>query len=120
MDLAYYGYLAQTIPPRELARALAVRARRALLARLGLLKPLFFEAPRERKRARALYALADRRPSILDPWEREETARLVMERWPKECAAILHGAEAARRGELPIFGQMKDCRKEGAAFEIDY
>ena len=34
MDLAYYGYLAQTIPPRELARALAVRARRAVAARL--------------------------------------------------------------------------------------
>jgi hypothetical protein len=120
MDLAYYSYLAQTIPPRELARALAVRARRAVAARFGQLKPLFFEVPKERKRARALYALTDRRPSILEPWEREETARLARERWPDECAAILREAEAARRGELPIFGQMKDCRKEGAAFEIDY
>ena len=30
MDFEYYSYLARTIPPREIARALAVRARRAL------------------------------------------------------------------------------------------
>ena len=41
MDLGYYGYLAQTIPPREIVRALAVRARRALLRG----KPFFFRGP---------------------------------------------------------------------------
>ena len=41
MDLAYYSYLAQTIPPREIARALIVRARQKLLRG----KPFFFEVP---------------------------------------------------------------------------
>ena len=49
MDLAYYSYLAQTIPPRELARALAVRARRAVVSRL---RPLIFDVPPEQRRAR--------------------------------------------------------------------
>ena len=80
MDLAYYSYLAQTIPPREIARALAARARRAVAQRLGKLKPA--ELPMELRRARALYALSERRPSIVEPWEREATARLLRERWP--------------------------------------
>ncbi len=118
MDLAYYSYLAQTIPPREIARALAARARRAVAQRLGKLKPA--ELPMELRRARALYALSERRPSIVEPWEREATARLLRERWPAACTEVLHEAEAARRGELPLFNQLKDCRKTGSGCEIDY
>src|SRR5439155_25813389 len=44
MDVSYYGYLAQTIPPREIARALVVRARRALLRG----RPFFFDWPPRR------------------------------------------------------------------------
>ena len=109
MDLAYYSYLAQTIPPRELLRAIAARGRRAVSQRLGILKPS--ELPAEQRRARALYALTDHRPSLVEPWEREATSRLLRERWPQACAEVLREAEAARRGELPLFGQGKDCRK---------
>ena len=94
MDLAYYSYLAQTIPPRELARALAVRARRAVVSRL---RPLIFDVPPEQRRARALYALTDSRPALVEPWERESTARLLRERWPESCTAVMREAEAARR-----------------------
>ena len=118
MDLAYYSYLAQTIPPREIARALAVRARRAVAQKLGMLKPA--ELPAELRRARALYALSERRPSIVEPWEREATARLLREKWPEACTEVLREAEAARRGELPLFNQLKDCRKPGSGCAIDY
>jgi len=106
MDLAYYSYLAQTIPPRELARALAVRARRAVVSRL---RPLIFDVPPEQRRARALYALTDSRPALVEPWERESTARLLRERWPESCTAVMREAEAARRGVLSIFGRPIDC-----------
>ncbi|MCA1825542.1 MAG: alginate lyase family protein [Myxococcales bacterium] len=106
MDLSYYSYLAQTIPPRELARALAVRARRAVVSRL---RPLISDAPAEQRRARALYALTESRPSVVEPWEREPTARLLRERWPESCAAVLREAEAARRGVLTIFGRSIEC-----------
>lgn len=113
MDLAYYSYLAQAIPKRELARAIAVRARRAIASRLP--RPSFFEMLPEQRRARALYALTETRPCLVEPWEREATARLLRERWPQECAAVLREAEAARRGELPVFGALKDCRKPASA-----
>src|SRR5207244_9354695 len=116
MDLEYYAYLAQTIPPRDLARAVAARARKALrggfrlvLERSGA-KPFFLQAPFKR---RALYTLSDPRPAIIDPSQREETARLLRERWPEACAFVLREAEACRRGELPVFGKWKDCRKSG-------
>ena len=99
MDLAYYSYLAQTIPPRELARALAVRARRALSSRF---KPFFFEVPPEQRRARALYALAHPRPALVEPWEREATVALVSR---EHREAILAEAEAALRGEIAAFGK---------------
>ena len=118
MDLAYYRYLAQTIPPRELARAIAARARRAVAQRLGKLKTS--QLPAEQRRARALYALRGQRPSLVEPWEREATGRLLRERWPAACAEVLREAEAARRGELPLFGQFKDCRKSDGAAGIDY
>jgi hypothetical protein len=126
MDLAYYSYLAQTIPPRQLARALAVRARRALrsgfmqvLERAGA-RPFFFERPAEDRHGRALYALARPRPALVEPWERESTARLLRERWPQACAFVLREAEACRRGELPLFGKWKDCSKQDGSAGIDY
>jgi len=91
MDLAYYRYLAQTIPPREIARALAVRARRALLRG----KPFFFDVPEpERRRARAE---GDVRPF---PFAGEVDV---------PAGEILREAEAARRGDLLLFGQWKSC-----------
>ncbi|HYY52049.1 MAG TPA: hypothetical protein VE755_04205, partial [Myxococcales bacterium] len=89
IDLAYYGYLAQTIPPREIARALAVRARRAVLRG----KPFFFDWPGRNRRA----ALGEPRPAIVRP--------------PGAVPAeeILREAEAALRGELLLFGRWKSC-----------
>jgi len=98
MDLQYYRYLAQTIPPREIARALAVRARRALLRG----KPFFFEVPEQDRRRQRLYASVQRRPALLGrarDLELADTAR----------AEIVREAEAARRGELLLFGQWKSC-----------
>src|SRR5205814_10293516 len=93
MDLAYYRYLARTIPPREIARALAVRARRALLRA----KPFFFEVPdRPRRQVRAL---ADPRPTVFPRSGRVQV----------EGGEILREAEAARRGELVLFGQRTNC-----------
>ena len=125
MDLEYYAYLAQTIPPRELARAVAARARKALRSGLKLAleksgaTPFFFEVP---FRSRAIFALSAARPAIVDPAAREETAQLLRERWPEACAFVLREAEACRRGELPVFGKWKDCRKGAGAdiATIDY
>lgn len=89
MDLSYYGYLAQTIPPREIARALAVRARRALLRG----KPFFF-------------------PPSRAPLPGKDTAPILFGAGaPAGVGAeeILREAEAARRGELVLFGQRKSC-----------
>ena len=91
MDLGYYGYLAQTIPPREIVRALAVRARRALLRG----KPFFFEVPHRR---RAL-APAQRRPALLAHGLSPANA----------ADEILREAQAALGGELRLFGQLKRC-----------
>ena len=91
MDLGYYGYLAQTIPPREIVRALAVRARRALLRG----KPFFFEVPHRR---RAL-APAQRRPALLAHGLSPA----------KAADEILREAQAALGGELRLFGQLKRC-----------
>jgi hypothetical protein len=90
MDLSYYGYLAQTIPPREIARALAVRARRALLRG----KPFFFQPRAQHRRL-----------------DRQDQTRLFGEVALPAAAeeGILAEAEAARRGELPLFGQRKSC-----------
>jgi hypothetical protein len=87
IDLGYYGYLAQTIPPREIVRALAVRARRAVLRG----KPFFFDWPQRRE------PLREPRPAIL--------------RAPPSVRAdgILREAEAALRGELLLFGRWKSC-----------
>jgi len=95
MDLAYYRYLAQTIPPREIARALAVRARQKLLRG----KPFFFDVPELQRRRERLYAHVERRPTVFE--------RLAAAGIPGE--AILREAEAARRGELLLFGQWKKC-----------
>ena len=92
MDLSYYGYLAQAIPAREVARAVAARARRALLRG----KPFLFEMP----------ALRRRDPSGLPPVEDLFDARGAARIAPD---AILREAEAALRGELPLFGARKDC-----------
>ena len=93
MDLAYYRYLAQTIPPREIARALAVRARRALRRA----KPFFFDVPdRPRRQVRAL---AEPRPAVFPRSGRVQVPH----------GEILREAEAARRGELSLFGQWKSC-----------
>ncbi|HET9753287.1 MAG TPA: hypothetical protein VFP52_10010, partial [Myxococcales bacterium] len=62
MDLGYYRYLAQTIPPRELARALAVRARRALSRG----RPFLLDRPEQQRRRERLYARLQERPSLFD------------------------------------------------------
>jgi hypothetical protein len=119
MDLGYYAYLASTVPPRQLARAVAARARRALrggirqvlgpVARHPALRPPFFmQVPPEQRRRTQLRG---KRPSILDPSMREITARLLRERFPEACKFVLQEAEACRRGEVPVFGKWKDCRK---------
>ncbi len=98
MDLGYYSYLAHTIPPRELARALAVRARRALLRG----KPFLFDVPEQERRRQHLYAAVEGRPVIVEgPGAMGEE--------------ILREAAAARRGELLLFGQWKACGRP-----IDY
>jgi hypothetical protein len=91
MDLGYYGYLAQTIPPREIVRALAVRARRALLRG----RPFFFEVPQRR----GTLALAGQRPVVLANGSPAANA----------TDEILREARAALRGELPLFGQLRSC-----------
>ncbi len=90
MDLAYYRYLAQTIPPREIARALAARARRALLRR----KRLLLEVPELRRERLGSQV----RPTVFAAGKVEVPA-----------AEILREAEAARRGELLLFGHWKSC-----------
>ena len=96
MDLAYFSYLAQTIPPRELARALAVRARRAVQQRLKLAEPSFARAP------------ARGRPYALVPGPFSD--------------AMLHEAEAALRGEVLLFGQWKklDFHRDPFAPDVRY
>jgi hypothetical protein len=98
MDFEYYSYLARTIPPREIARALAVRARRAL----GV-PPVFMDSRKVRGPSSAV------RPSLLDPKDREEVRRLMLERWPSETEAVLHEAREARKGCLLLFGEWRDC-----------
>jgi hypothetical protein len=97
MDLSYYGYLAQTIPPWQIARALATRARRALLRR----KPVLFRVPPPRGR-RPVQAF-DPRPALFGAFA------------PPAREEILAEAEAALRGELRLFGQRKICGRP-----IDY
>jgi len=119
LDLGYFAYLASNVPPRELARAVAARARRAVrggirqilgpVARHPALRPPFFmHVPKD---ARRPFELRGKRPSIVDPALREMTARMLRERFPEACRFVLHEAEACRRGEVPIFGKWKDCRK---------
>jgi hypothetical protein len=99
MDFEYYRYLARTIPPREIARALAVRAKRALGVPPVLMPP---------KDAKPKAAAG--RPSIFEPRDREELGRLALERWPKQSEAVLHEAREALRGSLLLFGQWKSCQ----------
>ena len=119
IDFGYFAYLASNVPPLDLARAVAVRARRALrggirqvlgpVARHPALRPPFFmQVPPEQKRRRELRG---RRPSILEASLREVTARMLHERFPEACRFTLREAEACRRGEVPVFGKWKDCRK---------
>src|SRR5476651_72542 len=105
MDFDYYSYLARTIPPREIARALAVRARRAL----GV-PPVFFDGNVEIERQRRrLDAEVTVRPSLIDVSEREAVRKLMLERWPRESEAVLHEAREARKGSMLLFGQWKNC-----------
>jgi len=119
IDFGYYAYLASTVPPRELARAVAARARRALrggirqvlgpMSRHPALRPPFFmQVPPEQRRRRELRG---KRPSIVDPSLREVTARMLRERFPEACRFVQREAEACRGGEVPVFGKWKDCRK---------
>ena len=104
MDFEYYRYLARTIPPREIARALAVRARRAL----GV-PPVFMGGNDLERRRRRLYAEGVPRPALLELSEREAVKALMLERWPRESEAVLHEAREARKGSLLLFGQWKNC-----------
>jgi hypothetical protein len=90
MDLSYYGYLAQTIPPREIARALAVRARRALLRG----KPFLFPPLAQRRTAGS-----ETRPSLFGAASDAGVAE----------PAILEEAQLAAKGDLMLFGQRKGC-----------
>lgn len=119
IDFGYFAYLASNVPPRDIARAIAVRAKRALRGRIrqvlgpmarhpALRPPFFMQVPPGQKRRRALRGS---RPSIVDPSLRELTARILRERFPEACRFVLREAEASRRGEVAIFGKWKDCRK---------
>lgn len=109
MDFEYYSYLARTIPPREIARALAVRARRAL----GV--PAVFLDPRKSAPPTAA------RPALIDPKDREEVRRLMFERWASETESLLHEAREARKGRLLLFGEWRDCTgvSAGAPRRVD-
>jgi len=119
IDFGYFAYLASTVPPRELARAVAARARRALRGGIrqvlgpvarhpSLRTPFFMQVPPEQRRRRELRG---KRPSIVDPSLGEVTAHLLRERFPEACRFVQHEAEACRRGEVPVFGKWKACRK---------
>ena len=111
IDFGYFAYLASTVPPLDLARAVAVRAKRVLrggirqvlgpVARHPALRPPFFmHVPPEQKRQPVL---GGTRPSIIDPSLRELTARVLRERFPEACKFVLHEADASRRGEVAVF-----------------
>ena len=126
VDLEYYAYLAQVIPPAELARAVALRARKALgkglkfaLEKSGA-KPFFFHVAPEVRRRRALYALLHARPALMDGCERERTAALLREKFPEACAFVKREAEACRRGELQVFGKWKSVSNGRKGQVIDY
>ena len=126
VDLEYYAYLAQVIPPAELARAVAMRARKALGKGAKLLleksgaRPFFFHVAPDVRRRRALYALAGARPALMDGCERERTRALLRERFPEACAFVQREAEACRRGELPVFGKWKAVTNGRKGEVIDY
>src|SRR5207248_7290183 len=111
IDFGYFAYLASNVPPLDIARAVAVRAKRALrrirqvlgpVARHPALRPPFFmQVPPEQKRRRIFRG---NRPSILDPSLRDLTARILRERFPEACRFVLHEAKASRRGEVAVFG----------------
>lgn len=129
IDCEYYAYLARVIPPSQLARAVAMRAKQALGKGLRLAleksgaKPFFFHASPDVRRRRALYALAHPRPALMDGRERESTAALLLKKFPEACAFVKREAEACRRGELPVFGKWKSCAngQHGQVIEfVDY
>jgi len=127
LDLGYLAYLAANVPPWDIARAVAVRARRAVRGGLPkALTPFFFQAPQLSGGELLRQALTGRRPSIVDPSEREATAHLLRERYPEACRFILREADACKRGEVPVFGKWKDCRNRASGVEaadvtpIDY
>jgi len=127
LDLGYLAYLAANVPPWDIARAVAVRARRAVRGGMPkALTPFFFEVPRLSGGELLRNALTGRRPSIVDPAEREATAHLLRERYPEACRFILREADACKRAEVPVFGKWKDCRKRNSDVEpgeivpIDY
>jgi hypothetical protein len=126
IDLEYYAYLAQVIPPAELARAIATRARKTLGKGVKLLleksgaKPFFFDVSPEVKRRRAQYALTHARPALMDGAERERTAALLREKFPEACAFVQREAEACRRGELPVFGKWKSVSNGTRGEVIEY
>src|SRR5207245_930915 len=94
-------------------RALRGRIQQVLgqVARHPALRPPFFmQVPPEQRRRRPLGV---NRPSIVDPSMRELTARVLRDRFPEACRYVLREADASRRGEVPIFGKWKDCRKRG-------
>jgi len=121
VSLAYYSYLARTIPKREIARALFVRARRTLRDLWG--RPAKeirgHQAKLHADPGRDLRVAAEFRFVSPNPDQREATAAILRQRWPDECAQLMQEAAAALRGELPLFGAMKDCRKQDGA-GIDY
>ncbi|HWE23180.1 MAG TPA: alginate lyase family protein, partial [Myxococcales bacterium] len=119
IDFGYFAYLASNVPPLDLARAIAVRAKRALRGRIrqvlgpvarhpALRPPFFMQVPPEQRYRRVLRGS---RPSIVDHSLRELTAGLLRERFPEACRFVLREADASRRGEVAVFGKWKDCRK---------
>ncbi len=112
MDLSYYAYLARTLSPLDLVAAVGRRASRAVRGQLGRvranhpLRSLIATARREENKRRELIERAGpAQPKLILPEAREATARVLRERWPEACAAILAEAEAARDGVLPIYGK---------------
>ena len=113
MDFAYYSYLVRTVPKLDLARSFALKAMHAVVSRVSAAVP---DAPLNlpgRARARQQRRLAGRpgnaRHPLLLPEAREATAKVLRERFPESCAAVLAEAEAAREGTLAVFGRPVDC-----------
>jgi hypothetical protein len=106
MELGYYAYLARTVPPWDLARAVARRAAHAFRTRFARGRRMLPHAARKHRPAERP---GPGRHALLLPEAREATAQVLRERFPDACAAVVAEARDAREGRLPVFGKPTDC-----------